>query len=239
MADAGGGLYPVVLRLRGRRALVGGGGKVAARKAAGLLAADAHVVVVSPAFMPAFGRLVDAAALTLVERSYVPSDLEGMVVVVAATDDRRVNAQVSADARRGGVLVSVVGAPLESDFIVPAVVRRGDLLIAISTSGRSPALAGHLRRELELLVPDDWEVLVRLLGAARNQGPEGCRRCRPPPPSPRAARQPRPAVDATARRPPGRDRSDRRLRQRDGSDCSSASSSCAKRRRNSDSVSTA
>ncbi len=169
MDDAGGGLYPVVLRLRGRRALVVGGGKVAARKAAGLLAADAHVVVVSPAFMPAFGRLVDAAALTLVERSYVPSDLEGMVVVVAATDDRRVNAQVSADARRGGVLVSVVDAPLESDFIVPAVVRRGDLLIAISTSGRSPALAGHLRRELELLVLDDWEVLVRLLGAARTR----------------------------------------------------------------------
>jgi precorrin-2 dehydrogenase/sirohydrochlorin ferrochelatase len=169
MADAAGGLYPVVLGLRGRRALVVGGGKVAARKAAGLLAADAHVVVVSPTFLPAFGRLVDTAALTLVERPYVPSDLEGMVVVVAATDDRRVNAQVSADARRAGVLVSVVDAPRESDFIVPAVVRRGDLLIAISTSGRSPALAGHLRRELELLVPDDWEVLARLLGAARTK----------------------------------------------------------------------
>jgi precorrin-2 dehydrogenase/sirohydrochlorin ferrochelatase len=88
---------------------------------------------------------------------------------VAATDDRQVNAHVSADARRAGVLVSVVDAPRESDFIVPAVVRRGDLLIAISTSGRSPALAGHLRRELELLVPDDWEVLVRLLGAARTR----------------------------------------------------------------------
>jgi len=72
-----------------------------------------------------------------------------MVLVVAATDDRRVNAQVSADALRAGVLVSVVDAPGESDFIVPAVVRRGDVLIAISTSGRSPALASHLRRELE------------------------------------------------------------------------------------------
>lgn len=167
MTDAGGGAYPVVLRLRGRRALVVGGGKVAARKTAGLLAADAHVVVVSPAFLPAFGRLGGPAALTLVERPYVPSDLEGMTVAVAATDDRRVNARVGADARRAGVPVSVVDAPGESDFIVPAVVRRGDLLIAVSTSGRSPALAGHLRRELELLVPDDWEVLVRLLGAAR------------------------------------------------------------------------
>jgi len=76
MADAGGGLYPLVLRLQGRRALVVGGGKVAARKAAGLLAADAYVVVVSPAFVPAFDRLADTAALTLVERPYVPSDLE-------------------------------------------------------------------------------------------------------------------------------------------------------------------
>ena len=76
---------------------------------------------------------------------------------------------MSADARRAGVLVSVVDAPRESDFIVPAVVRRGDLLIAISTSGRSPALAGHLRREMELLIPDDWEVLVGLLGTARTR----------------------------------------------------------------------
>src|SRR5260370_42032692 len=111
MADAGGGLYPVVLRLRGRRALVVGGGKVAARKAAGLLAADAHVVVVSPAFMPAFGRLVDAAALTLVERWYVPSDLEGMVVVVAATDDRRGSGPGGARAPRGRRLGRGGGAP--------------------------------------------------------------------------------------------------------------------------------
>ncbi len=167
MADARVGLYPVVLRLPGRRALVVGGGKVAARKAAGLVAAGAQVVVVSPAFAPTFVQLVDTAAVTLVRRSYAVSDLDGIGIVVAATDDRRVNAQVGADARSAGVLVSVVDAPHESDFIVPAVVRRGDLLIAISTSGRSPALAGHLRRELEVLVPEDWGILVRLLGAVR------------------------------------------------------------------------
>jgi len=165
--EGGGGLYPVVLRLRDRRVLVVGGGKVGARKAAGLVEAGAHVVVVSPRFEPAFARLVNTAALTLIERRYVIEDLAGMALVVAATDDREVNAQVSADARRAGVLVSIVDNPRESDFIVPAVVRRGDLLLAISTGGRSPALAGHLRRELDLLVPDDWEVLVRLLGVAR------------------------------------------------------------------------
>ena len=162
-----GGLYPVVLCLRDRRVLVVGGGKVGARKAAGLVDAGAQVVVVSPRFAPAFARLVDTAAVTLVERRYTVEDLAGMTLVVAATDDRAVNAEVSADARRAGVLVSVVDNPRESDFIVPAVVRRGDLLLAISTGGRSPALAGHLRREIDLLVPDDWEVLVRLLGVAR------------------------------------------------------------------------
>lgn len=167
MTREGAGLYPVVLRLRDRRVLVVGGGKVGARKASGLLEAGAHVVVVSPRFAPAFARLVDTAALTLIERRYAVGDLAGMALVVAATDDREVNAQVSADARRAGVLVGVVDNPRESDFIVPAVVRRGDLLLAISTGGRSPALAGDLRRELELLVPDDWEVLVQVLGVAR------------------------------------------------------------------------
>ncbi len=167
MTREGAGLYPVVLRLRDRRVLVVGGGKVAARKASGLLQAGAHVVVVSPRFAPAFGRLVDTAALTLIERRYAVGDLAGMALVVAATDDREVNAQVRADARRAGVLVGVVDNPRESDFTVPAVVRRGDLLLAISTGGQSPALAGHLRRELDLLVPDDWEALVQILGVAR------------------------------------------------------------------------
>lgn len=161
------GLYPIVLLLRDRRVLVVGGGNVGARKAAGLVEAGAHVVVVSPRVTPAFARLVDVAALTLIERRYTVEDLAGMALVVAATDDREVNAQIGDDARRAGVLVSVADNPRASDFIVPAVVRRGDLLLAISTGGRSPALAGHLRRELDLLVPDDWEVLVRLLGIAR------------------------------------------------------------------------
>ncbi len=124
--EGGGGFYPVVLCLRDRRVLVVGGGKVGARKAAGLVEAGAHVVAVSPRFAPAYARLVDTAALTLIERRYVSEDLAGMALVVAATDDREVNAQVSADAHRTRVLVSVVDDPRTSDFIVPAIVRRGD-----------------------------------------------------------------------------------------------------------------
>ncbi len=167
MARGNAGFYPVVLRLRGRRVLIVGGGKVAARKAAGLLEVGAHVTVVSQSFAPAFARVVDTAGLRLIERRYAGTDLDGMALVVAATDNRKVNAQVRVDARRAGVLVSVVDDLQKSDFIVPAVVRRGDLLLAISTGGRSPALAGHLRRELDSLVSDDWGALVKLLGAAR------------------------------------------------------------------------
>src|SRR5260370_34422780 len=130
--EDGGDFYPVVLRLRDRRVLVVGGGKVGARKAAGLVEAGAHVVVVSPRFEPAFARLVDAAALTLIERRYTAEDLAGMALVVAATDDRAVNAPVSADARRAGALVSVGANPRESDFIRPAAARRGDLLLPLS-----------------------------------------------------------------------------------------------------------
>lgn len=90
-------------------------------------------------------------------------------MVIAATDDPEVNAQVRADARRAGVWVSVVDDPGNSDFIAPAVVRRGDFLLAMSSGGASPGLVGHLRRELDLLVPEDIGMLVMLLSKARGR----------------------------------------------------------------------
>lgn len=167
--DSAGGFYPVVLRLGGRRALVVGGGNVAARKAAGLLDAGARVVAVSPRFSPAFIRLVPRGAVTCIERPYRPGDTADASVVVAATDDPEVNAQVRTDARRAGVWVSVVDDPGNSDFIVPAVVRRGNFLLAMSSGGASPGLVGQLRRELDVLVPDDIGVLVTLLAKARGR----------------------------------------------------------------------
>jgi precorrin-2 dehydrogenase/sirohydrochlorin ferrochelatase len=162
-------LYPVVLRLGGRRALVVGGGKIAVRKAAGLLAAGAHVVAVSPEFSPAFMRLVPCGAVTCIEPPYQPTDLADASVAIGATDDREVNAQVKADARRARVWVSVVDEPRNSDFVVPAVLRRGDFLLAMSSGGASPGLVGHLRRELELLVPEDIGLVVMLLAKARGR----------------------------------------------------------------------
>jgi precorrin-2 dehydrogenase/sirohydrochlorin ferrochelatase len=167
--DTRGTFYPIVLRLRDRRVLVVGGGKVAARKAGGLAEAGARVLAVSPEFTPAFRRLAETRAVTCVRRPYESGDVAGAALVVAATDDLAVNARVRADARRAGILVSVADDPEHSDFFVPAVVRRGDLLLAISTGGGSPALAGDLRRELDALVPADWEILVRLLAQARGR----------------------------------------------------------------------
>jgi precorrin-2 dehydrogenase/sirohydrochlorin ferrochelatase len=168
-ADGAGGFYPIVLRLGGRRALVVGGGKVAARKASGLLDAGARVVAVSPMFSSAFLRLVPSGAVTCIERPYQASDLADASLVIAATDDPKANAQVRADARQAGLWVSVVDDPENSDFMVPAVVRRGDFLLAISSGGASPGLVGHLRREVDLLVPDDIGLLVALLAKARGR----------------------------------------------------------------------
>ncbi len=169
VARENGGFYPAILRLRDRHVLVVGGGQVAARKVAGLLDARARVVVVSPLFSPAFIRLVPSGAVTCLERPYQASDLADTSLVIAATDDPEVNAQVRSDARRAGVWVNVVDDAENSDFIVPAVVRRGEFLLAMSSGGASPGLVSHLRRELDLLVPDDVGMLVELLSKARER----------------------------------------------------------------------
>lgn len=114
--------------------------------------------------------MVPSARITCLERPYQPGDVVNAALVIAATGDPKVNAQVRADARRAGVLVAaVVDEPENSDFIVPAVVRRGDLLLALSSGSASPRFVGQLRRELDLLMPDDAAVLLRLLGKARQR----------------------------------------------------------------------
>jgi len=156
--------YPIVLNLSGRRALVVGGGEVALRKARALADAGAQVRVVAPKLLSAFaedGRFECIAA------RYEKRHLEGARVVVAATDDEAVNRQVAQDARAAGVLVNVVDRPELCDFIVPAQVRRGDLLIAISTSGAAPALAKRLRERLEKEFGPEYATYLAVLGEVR------------------------------------------------------------------------
>jgi len=156
--------YPIVLNLSGRCVLVVGGGEVALRKARALADAGAHVRVVAPTLVAGFtedGRFECLAA------RYEKRHLEGARVAVAATDDEAVNRQVAQDARAAGVLVNVVDRPELCDFIVPAQVRRGDLLIAISTGGAAPALAKRLRERLEKEFGPEYSTYLAVLREVR------------------------------------------------------------------------
>jgi precorrin-2 dehydrogenase/sirohydrochlorin ferrochelatase len=157
--------YPVNLVLAGRRCLVVGGGHVAARKAAGLRACGAHVHVVATRVGPEV-RALDG--VTWEERPYRTGEVaEGWRLAVAATDDAAVNAEVFRDGEAAGVWVNSADDPASSSFTLPSVVRRGPVMVAISTGGRSPALATWLKRQVEAWLGPEYEVLVDLLSDER------------------------------------------------------------------------
>ncbi len=142
--------YPVVLAgLETRRCVVVGGGAVAARKVKSLAEAGAHPIVISPELCEEMEEAVGAGSATAIRRKYRPGDLEGAALVIAATDDEAVNRAVADECRRNGILLNVVDRPTLCTFTVPSVIRRGDLLVTISTGGGSPAFAKHVRQVLE------------------------------------------------------------------------------------------
>jgi precorrin-2 dehydrogenase / sirohydrochlorin ferrochelatase len=159
-------LYPVFLDLKDRRCVLVGGGRVSLRKARRLAGSGARVVVVAPEVLP---ELREVAA-EVHQREYRSGDLTGAALAFAAADDRAVNAAVAEEARRLGVPVNVADEPEEGDFAVPAVLRRGELQVAVSTGGASPVLARRIREELEERFGPEWEALVRELGEARRGG---------------------------------------------------------------------
>jgi siroheme synthase-like protein len=155
--------YPVNLILSGRRCLVVGGGAVAARKAAGLLACGAQVHVIAAAPGPA----VAALPVTIEARPYRRGDLAGYRLVIAATDDREVNHAIFEEAEAAGVWVNTADDPAACSFTLPSVIRRGPIMVTVATGGRSPALAAWLRDRLDDQLGPEYEVLVDLLAAAR------------------------------------------------------------------------
>lgn len=161
--------YPVALDLLGKKCVVVGGGVIADGKLDALLAAGARVTVVSPAVGARIRQLAAAGQLTLRRRHYQPEDVVSADLVIAATDDRAINAAIAADARVAGVMVNAVDDPPNCDFFAMAVVRRGDLQIAISTNGRSPAFARWMREGIDRAVPARYGDLLELLGDARQQ----------------------------------------------------------------------
>ena len=160
--------YPIFLTgMQHRKCVVIGGGRVATRKVRGLLAAGTCVTVVSPHMMPqlvAWGR---AGQIAVIERHYCDSDLDGALLVVAATDDPDTNQAVLQAAHQRGCLVNVVDDPAHCDFFVPAVLRRGEVTVAVSTGGASPALASHLRQRLDAVIGPEYGDLAALLSDLR------------------------------------------------------------------------
>ena len=159
--------YPVLLDLRGRRAVVIGGGAVAEQKVLGLLSAGAHVTVVSPETTPHLAELAARGGIDLRRRVYRSGDLAGAWLAIAGTDDRGANAQVWAEAEQKGVLLNAVDDLDHCSFIAPAIHREGDITVAVSTSGRSPALAARLRQRVARLVGPAEARLCDLLGGLR------------------------------------------------------------------------
>jgi precorrin-2 dehydrogenase/sirohydrochlorin ferrochelatase len=161
--------YPLFLDLRGRRVLVVGGGTIAERKVESLLAADAAVILVSPEVTPALKQLADTNVIHVELRKFAEEDLNGMVLVISATDDPSTQKTVAAAARSRNIPINTVDQPALCDFIVPAVIRKGDVIVAISTSGKSPALAAALRAKIENVVTDDAGRTAVVLGAVRKE----------------------------------------------------------------------
>ena len=159
--------YPVFLDLRGRRAVVIGGGAVAEQKVLGLLSAGAHVTVVSPETTPRLAELAAAGGIDLRRRPYRSGDLAGAWLAIAGTDDRAANARVWAEAEREGVLLNAVDDLDHCSFIAPAIHREGDITVAVSTSGKSPALAARLRQRVARLIGPVEARLCELLGELR------------------------------------------------------------------------
>lgn len=147
--------------------IVIGGGKVAARKVEGLLAAEAQVKLISPTLTPDLQLLADINKITFLPRPYQEGDLFGAFLVIAATDDAAVNQSVWREAQQRGCLINVVDDPQHSNFIMPAVVHRGEMSIAISTGGSSPALARRLRERIENLIEPEYGPLTEVLAELR------------------------------------------------------------------------
>lgn len=162
-------LFPLFLKLTARPTVVIGAGYLAESKIESLLAAQAHVTVIAPRVNDRVRELAEGGEIYLHERSYQTGDLAGAFLAVAATDDPAVNRAVFAEAEAAGVLVNSVDDPPFCDFYFPSVVRRGDLLIAISTAGQSPALAQRLRKEINALLPLDTGDWLAELGNLRRE----------------------------------------------------------------------
>ena len=160
--------YPVFLDINARKCLVVGGGSVGTRKVTSLVACGAIVTVVSPDATVTLQTLSHEGVIALKKRPYRPADMEGMFLVFGATDNDSLNRQINQDAEQLNTLCNIADRPEVCNFILPATVKRDDLVIAISTSGKSPAFAKQLRKQLEQQFGHEYATFLNLMGRIRS-----------------------------------------------------------------------
>jgi len=163
------GHYPVSLDISGRKCVIIGGGEVAERKARRLVSCGADLYVVCRSLSPGLEEMKRGGRLTHVRDDYRAEHLDGAFLAIGATDDRAVNERIFRDARKERVLINVVDDPRLCDVILPALCERGGLQIAVSTGGKSPALAKKLREDLEKEYGPEYGILLDIMGALREK----------------------------------------------------------------------
>jgi precorrin-2 dehydrogenase/sirohydrochlorin ferrochelatase len=159
--------YPVLLDLTGKKVLVVGGGQVAQRKVETLLEYEAKIYIIARSLTNKLNEMVEFKKVVFLGKELLPHHLDGAFLVIAATNDKALNHRVSEEAKRRGMLVNAVDQPADCNFIVPSIIRRGDLLVAISTSGKSPAMAKRIREKLEWQFGPEYETTLKLMGRVR------------------------------------------------------------------------
>ena len=161
--------YPINLDVQNRECLVVGGGSVGERKVKTLLECGALVTVIARGATEFLRALASEGRIDLKIRDYEPSDMEGKFLVIGATDNEEVNEKINKDAAERGLLCNIADRPAACNFVLPAIVRQGDLLIAVSTSNKSPAVARRIRETLEKQFGPEYTVLLTLMGSIRQK----------------------------------------------------------------------
>jgi siroheme synthase-like protein len=160
--------YPIFLDIEGRSVVIIGGGEVCTRKAETMMNYGANVTVVSPEFTDEIEKWSADGRLHIRRKSYEEGDLDGANIVIASTDDQAINERIAADCRRRRIPVNVVDVTPLCEFIVPAIVEKGSVTIAVSTGGKSPALARTLKEDLHRLVGPEYAEVNDALGTLRD-----------------------------------------------------------------------
>jgi precorrin-2 dehydrogenase/sirohydrochlorin ferrochelatase len=161
--------YPILVDLEGKKVLVIGGGRVAQRKIESILTFGADIQVISREMTPELRNLIDNGKIGFIGPEFNEKSLQDAFLVITATDDPLLNHRVSEMAKRKNILVNAVDQPLDCSFIVPSVLRRGDLVIAVSSSGKSPALAKKIRKALSGQFGDEYGAFLVMMGRLREE----------------------------------------------------------------------